>query len=546
MFGYYSDTTTPKTDENNQAMMDKLIYNPVYFSGTSSSPPWGIDFIDTKAQWIWYTKSAGNDAPVNTNSPELIFGSYKGPGTQTTYINANIYCCCDNSCRIVVNGSDTDMNNTKMVIDTWQTDTKGYTGYKVQVYGNNIENIIELYVTNAGGPAGVIFALLDDANNVLFRSCSNNDNPDPNNFVPISDITGSSGSWLFSSKVSKVQVPLTNDFSVQSCADYANLIGFPYIGLQYIQNNEGGSAQCFVSNSLNAASKFGSLGGSVDYDNKTYGIGPANAVYELNTTADPSLIGSLGYIDDNSQLLKYPDSMISYGNTYTELKDYYSNIDIQYYGTLDECKQKCNDNPDCNGFSYSLSQNIGYFSNSNKVFGYRNLTEPLVKNITGITLYMRNPIVNNNDTCSKSINPITADDWISYLQNNSDDVVSEMTSDTTCGLYKTNEQLKEEIEQANEKLNSDSNTLVSQTTNLLTVNGKLNDQVGKDKDIIKKSSKLYNNIKNKYISMLDNNNLNNILDNSNLVIKQSQYYYIIWIILILLIIIGVIIILRRI
>ena len=69
-------------------------------------------------------------------------------------------------------------------------------------------------------------------------------------------------------------------------------------------------------------------------------------------------------------------------------------------------------------------------------------------------------------------------------------------------------------------------------------------------DIIKLEMNFFprNHIKleNKYASMSDNNNLNNILDNSNLVIKQSQYYYIIWIILILLIIIGVIIILRRI
>jgi hypothetical protein len=540
IFGYYSDTSIEKTDETNQSMMDKLIYNPVYFSGASGSPPWGIDFIDTNAQWIWYTKGAADGAPDNTNSPELIFGAYKGPDTQTSYVTATIYCCCDNYCTIKINGDDTDMNKNKMVIDTWQTDTKGYTGYKVQLYQPPNDNIIELYVTNSGGPAGVIFAMLDDDNNVLFRSHAN-DGPT----IASSDVNGT-GSWLFSSKVSKVQVPLTNEFSVQSCADYANLIGFPYIGLQYIQNNEGGTAQCFVTNSLDNGTKFGSLGGSVEYNNKTYGIGPANAVYELNSTADPSLIGSLGYINENSQLLKYPDSMISYGNTYTELKDYYSNPDIQFYGTLDECKKKCNDNPECNGFSYSLSQNTGFFSNTDKVFGYRNLSEPLIKNITGITLYMRDPTVNNNETCSKSINPITAEDWMTYLKNNSDDVVSEMTTETTCGLYKTNEQIKQELEQANEKLNSDSDILVSNTTNLIKVNNDLNSQVIEDKNIIKNSSKLYNKIENKYASMFDNNNLNNILDNSNLVIKQSQYYYIIWIILILLIIIGVIIILRRI
>jgi hypothetical protein len=536
-FGYYSDTTIEKTDENNEGLLDKLIYNPVYFAGNSNDGPWGVNFVDTKAQWIWYTKGAQYDAPTNENNPELIFGNFLGPSSESYNIIGNIYCCCDNSCTIKVNGSDTDINNNKMIVNGW-----GIHNYKVWINRAPSFNIIELYVINSGGPAGVMLSILNDDNKVMCRTNANlNDGP----FVDSSDVGGSCD-WRFSSKVSKVQVPLTNEFSVQSCADYANLIGFPYIGLQYIQNNEGGTAQCFVTNSLNDGTKFGSLGGSVEYNNKSYGIGPANAVYELNNTADPSLIGSVGYINENSQLLKYPDSMISYGNTYTELKDYYSNIDIQFYGTLDECKKKCNDNPECNGFSYSPSQNIGLFSKTDKVFGYRNLSEPLVKNITGITLYMRDPKINNNETCSKSINKVTADDWMSYLKNNSDDVVSEMTTETTCGLYKTNEQIKEELERANEQLNKDSEILVSNTTNLIKVNNTLNSQVNEDKNIIKDSSNLYNKIDNKYASMIDNNNLNNILDNSNLVIKQSQYYYIIWIILILLIIIGVIIILRRI
>jgi hypothetical protein len=547
MFGYYSDTTTPKTDENNQAMMDKLIYNPAYFTGNAGGGPWNIDFIDKNANWIWYTKDSGNFAPVNTNNPELIFGAYKGPGTETTLINVNIYCCVDDYCTIKINGSDTDLNNNKMAVNYSNLGT-GYTGYKVQIYGNNLENIIELYVTNTGGPAGIIFALLDDANNVIFRSFTNNGNPNPNNSVTISDIAGSSGSWLFSSKVSKVQVPLTNDFSVQSCADYANLIGFPYIGLQYIQNNEGGTAQCFVTNSLTNGTRYGSLGGSVDYNNKTYGIGQANAVYELNNIGDPSLLGSIGYIDENSQLFKYPNDMISYvdSDTYTELKGYSSNADIQFYGTLDECKKKCNADDLCNGFSYDAKNNMGYFSKTNSVFNYRNTSEPLIKNINGINLYMREPKVLNNETCSKSINHVTSDDWMNYLKNNSEDVMSEMTQETTCGLYKTNEQIKEELERAKAQLNKNSEILVNNTTTILKTNNSLNSQVNEDKNIIKNGSNLYDKIDNKYASMVDNNNLSNILDNSNLVIKQSQYYYIIWIILILLIIIGVIIILRRI
>jgi hypothetical protein len=530
-FGYYTDTTIEKTDETNQAMLDKLVYQPVFFAGNSGDGPWGVDFIDKSAQWLWYTQNAQADAPINENKEELIFGSYTGPSDESNYIIGTIHCCCDNFCKIKVNGSNTDINDTEMQVNGWST-------HKFQVWINPSPstNIIELFVINAGGPAGVMLSILNDNNEVICRTTTN--------FLNTSDVGGSC-TWLSSSKVSKVQVPLTNEFSVQSCAEYANLIGFPYIGLQYIQNNEGGTAQCFVTNSLDNGTRFGSLGGSVEYDNKTYGIGPANAVYELNNTADPSLIGSIGYIDENNQLLTYPNSMISYGDTYTTLKDYQSNGDIYYKGSLDECKQKCNENEKCNGFNYLPESECGFFSSTDTVYGYRNTNENI--NIyKGSVLYMRDPKINNNESCSKSINPITADDWISYMKNNSEDAVSEMTSETTCGLYKTNQQLKEELEITNKNLNKNSEILVSNTTNIINTNEKLSSQIKKDKNVIKDSSKLYGGMEETTTYMVDNNNLNNILENTNIVIKQSQYYYIIWIILIVLIIIGVIIILRRI
>jgi hypothetical protein len=530
-FGYYNDTTTEKTDETNQEMLDKLIYQPVYFAGNSGDGPWGVDFIDKRAQWIWYTKNAQSDAPNNEVNAELIFGSYIGPFEEKNYTTGTIYCCCDNFAKIKVNGSSTDINGTEMQVNGWSIHK-----FEVLISPSPSTNIIELYVINAGGPAGIMLSMLNENNEVMCRTTTDT--------LTSSDIGGLC-TWLTSSKISKVQVPLTNDFSVQSCAEYANLIGFPYIGLQYIQNNEGGTAQCFVTNTLENATKYGSLGGSVEYNSKTYGLGPANAVYELNNTADPSLIGSIGYVDENNQLLTYPDSMISYGDTYTELKDYQSNGDIYYKGSLDECKKKCNENEKCNGFNYLPESECGFFSSTDKVFGYRNISEKI--NIyKGSILYMRDPKINNNESCTKSINSITADDWMSYLKNNSEDIVSEMTSETTCGLYKTNQQLKEELDLANEKLNNNSEILISNTKNIIDTNKKLNTQVKEDNSVIKDSYKLYDSMGKTTTYMVDDNNLNNILNDTNIVIKQSQYYYIIWIILIVLIIIGVIIILRRI
>lgn len=534
LFGYFSDTTIEKTAETDQSIFDKLVLSPVYFAGNSGDAPWGVDFIDPNAQWIWYTKDAQYDAPINENKAELIFGVYENPVDH--YVTGRVYCCCDNSCIIQINNrKNPDKSDELIYVNGWGNQPKGYTGYDIQFNPGN--NYIEMRVTNMGGPAGVMLSVLNENNEVMFRTTTLLNNT--------SDIQGGKCTWLYSSKLSKVPVPLTNEFSVESCAKYADLIGFPYIGLQYIQNNEGGTAQCFVTNSLENGTRYGSLGGSVEYNDKAYGIGPVNAVYEMNNTADPSLIGSIGYINENNQLLKYPDSMISYSDTYTEIKGYNSNSDIYYKGTLDECKDHCNKIDGCNGFNYIPSQQLGYFSKTDKVFGYRNMNEP-INLYKDSNLYMRDPKINNNESCVKSINPVTSDDWMSYLKNNSDDVVSEMTTDTKCGLYKSNEQIKEELDKTNEILIKKSENLINNTNNIINLNHNLNTQVIEDDIAIKDGTKLYNDMGETYIDMIDTNNLNNILNNSNLVIKQSQYYYIIWIVLILLIIIGVIIMLRRI
>ena len=248
--------------------------------------------------------------------------------------------------------------------------------------------------------------------------------------------------------------------------------------------------------------------------------------------------------------------MISYANTYTVLDGYSSNMNVNNKiidGGLEKCKEHCNSISDCNGFTFDETNNKGYLSNktSNKVFGYRNLTEPLVKTRQNYKLYMRDPKINNNHkSCSNEINKInniTADDWVNYLNNNNNNNNNSlMTSGTTCGLYKSNKQIKERLELANNQLDKVYDNLLNNTTDVIRLNNNLDSQVNKDKEIITGTSDLYNEIDNKYKLMSDNNNLNNILNNSNLVITQSQYYYIIWIILILLIIIGVIIILRRI
>ena len=543
------------TDIKNKSikpLKENGLYKRVYSAGSYNTPPWNVNFPDNKAKWIWYTENANSHAPQNgidnstnhSNDPQLIFGAYLGPHNQDNIINGVIRCCCDNYCIIKVNGRQTDEHNISMNVNGWGIHTFNV---KLNPYPNF--NIIELYVINAGGPAGVILSIFDNAGSVICRT-----NPTPttqnNNYTKSSDVGGLC-IWLYSPSFSKVQLAGDNNYTVSTCAEYAKKLGYQYIGLQNIDNGE---AQCYVSNNFTDAISQGLSEGYVKYGDKKYGIGNANAVYEFSNaaTSDYNLIGSVGYVDESNNLFKYPNSMISYENTYTALNGYSSNMDInnttKICNGLETCKQTCNSDINCNGFTFDSRPTVdkGYLSNKSnkKVFGYRNKTEELKKTTPNYKLYMRDPKINNHFSCSKIVNSnnnkITATDWANHSN------IGNMNNETTCGLYKFNKDIQEQLETAKRELNNNRNELIDKTIDVITTNNDLHSQMIDDETLITNTSTLYDEIDDKYAYMVDNKNLNNILDNSNLVIKQSQYYYIIWIVLILLIIIGVIIILRRI
>ena len=518
------------------------VYQPVYFLGKHNSSPWRISFPDNQAQWIWYKQPDGNNnADNNKGNPKLILGIYQSPSSQKDITTANIYCTCDNSYIMKVNNKNKDNNERVMEGTAWNI-IDNYTVYLQPGY-----NIIEVYVVNEGGPAGFIFSMKDNTGKVIFRSYAKINNAP---IVTSSDI-GGSGIWLYSKDFSTVQDAGTNNYTVTTCAEYARKLGYQYIGLQNKQPD--GSAQCFVSNNLIEAQKYGSAIGFTMIDNKTYGIGNVNAVYEFNAAnSHYNLIGSVGYVDESNNLFKYPENMISYADTYTTLDGYSSNMDVnnttKICNGLETCKQTCNSDISCNGFTFDSSPTVdkGYLSNKSnkKVFGYRNKTEELKKTTPNYKLYMRDPKINNHFSCSKIVNSnnnkITATDWANHSN------IGNMNNETTCGLYKFNKDIQEQLETAKRELNNNRNELIDKTIDVITTNNDLHSQMIDDETLITNTSTLYDEIDDKYAYMVDNKNLNNILDNSNLVIKQSQYYYIIWIVLILLIIIGVIIILRRI
>jgi hypothetical protein len=532
--GCYKDTPTRAMIPTGELSYN---YNPVYFAGSYSIPPWNLttSYIDPTAQWIWYTEDASVNAPGNP-TPVLILGVYNN--STGSYQYANIYGCCDNYCNLVINSSNVDISGNIMGISGgWNGN--GDTGMAVTF--NPGTNYIEVYVTNISGPAGLLLSFIDQTDNTTVF-CNTNTNGNQN-----------MGEWYYSLISPKYNAPFVQSYSVQTCADYAKLFNYNYFGLQNIQDNNPGTAQCFVSNDLNTSEEYGFLGGSVNYNKKTYGLGYTNAIYNLDFSGNPSNMGLVGYVNELNQLSEYPSSMISYGTseTYSILPGYDSsgnNIQIYNDVTLDQCMSYANSNSSSYGFSYDTSQKTCYLKNKNMYSPYslnpnNGLDSlPPLQPQDNFLLYMKQPtIINENSSCPTQLDTISSTEWSNYTNTGVD-----MSSTTLCKLQKANNKILQTRQNYQNSLNSSSTIFTDNIKQMMNLNNNLNEQMIIDQDILTNNVSLYQDVQEKYndITKNVNGNINSILNNSNGVVQQSRYYYILWIILAILIIIGVIYLLK--
>jgi hypothetical protein len=523
---------------------------PVYVAGNYGCSPWGGNtFPVSEAQWIWYTENSASNAPTNSNNPVTIRGTINV--TSTSIVYAEIYALCDNYCTISVNSINTNENllqssitDSRQLTCTSEVMTvsaysgNGKTGYIVPLSPGT--NYIDVGVVNTGGPAGLCLALIVESsqpyieNNLLNITASSNGSQ----YYCTNDTN-----WTYLTDNSNLVTPYSQSFSIESCGKYAYENGYQYFGLQNIMNNNLNSLQCFVSNDLSQATQYGSWDGSVTNNGNVLGLGSVAAVYNINSPGNYDNIGKVGYINEQNQLLQYPSSMIQQGTgtSYTTL----NNIDSpgNNINTLnlnnEECEQQCNQTTGCYGYTY-ISPNTCNLKNSN-VFSYSNLSGPLAPS-QGTNLNMRGIQITNDISCPKEIKNINTLDWGNY--NMSQD---QMTSTTTCGLEKINQQLVEEREQSEVGLNSIISQISKGLSSLMTSNQEMTQQMDLEHNIINNNISLYDVLYDKYQKIMkgDYNNVNNILANSEITVLQSRYFYVLWAILAIAIIISLIMLIRK-
>ena len=338
----------------------------------------------------------------------------------------------------------------------------------------------------------------------------------------------------------------SSSYTYDTCQQYASSNGYKYFGLQNAQSvttttsssgkknkNKGSTtttsvaAQCFVSNDLSGAEQYGQEEPCPNINGQNFGSSMINALYRINkingsTNFNSSQIGSMGYIDENSNLYAYPDSNLQLSSNYTMYTNYDSpGNDIQNASisgtTIDNCESTCTINQDCYGFTYDLSNNICYPKTSSI---YPNSAR---QPSNSMNLYVRNKSISKPPlgvtSNIKNVDSLTYNTFTNSGQQ----------TGSAYGLANVSSTQKQELEQIQSTLKSLAQQIVDLNgtfnENDLLVNTQTTTNMQSVDQYLSELNKIKSNIKN------FDDNYTNILNDSDIVVLQENYNYMFWSIL---------------
>ena len=259
----------------------------------------------------------------------------------------------------------------------------------------------------------------------------------------------------------------------------------------------------------------------------------ANAAYNIQQQSFPQNMGLYGYVDADSILKQYPESMVGFINDYQIYQNTDSvGNDITSLVTSDQngCQTACNNNADCAAFVYQSSSQTCWLKNRSAY--PRGDKQPNNNVILGV----RQPGLMNSKSCSNKIVNIDTIQYDNYLKGQA------MTSDTQCSAPLVSQSDQIEFDNIKSQLITLGNDIISKMENLYNEDNKINENLNTTGEQFKKDLEKYKvlNLKiKKELNLQDNNiegiqNLNDIngmLNDSDLRVLQENYSYIMWSIL---------------
>jgi type II secretory pathway pseudopilin PulG len=317
----------------------------------------------------------------------------------------------------------------------------------------------------------------------------------------------------------------SSTYSFSTCKDAAKTSGNKYFALQ---GTSAGSSKCFVSNDLSTAMKYGKATpcSNSSTDDKQYGNNSINAIYRMSETGDISSVGKIGYVDNNSNLTEYPDSMIDLGITFNQYNNYgttLSKIDSLSNATYDKAVSKCVGNSSCYGFTIDTSTNLAQF------YG-KDIIKPSSRILkSNSNLYIRELSIKNlSSTCNKKVENIDSNQWKNYVKKS-----GYMSPSSPCDVSKA-------IVNASTKSNSVQSQIIQVSKQIISILNNLNKQTetvnsktGLNTNTIQANIQKYNDVIVQMSEFTDirENNIGNIVKESDIKVLQENYGYMFWTIL---------------
>lgn len=243
----------------------------------------------------------------------------------------------------------------------------------------------------------------------------------------------------------------------------------------------------------------------------------ANALYKLNQVGNPSEMGKIAYIDDDSNLHSYQQNQLSLSNDYIKFENTDNNgNDIPSAAfsnaNLSSCKMSCNNNKSCYGIVYDNETKTCYPKNQNI---YPNTSKQLS---------------NNKDLYIRKKNIIQYPNGIDRQINNIDSIQFKNYKTTDKNINYT---LNGITEKQRTQLDNLKNKLDNLSSKILNIGSKIHQN---DLNVTQQSIQNTNSLSK---MLNDTNNINqqivnydtsvdNILNDSDIMLLYENYNYLFW------------------
>jgi hypothetical protein len=232
-------------------------------------------------------------------------------------------------------------------------------------------------------------------------------------------------------------------------------------------------------------------------------------------------MGKVAFIDENSKLHSYPSDNVKYNNTYTKISganSAYNDIPGAAYGsaTVDQCETSCDNNTSCAGFAFSKSNNVCWPKTSSMY------PTGDIQLDTETDLYVRQK------------EPLSPPIGVSSTTNNTNSIIYQNYINggdlgKSYGLANATSVQKQQLAQLQSKMNQITSQINDLTSRFGSGTIASEDQSKKNVSGLGDYLTSLTNT-NKKISNFSEN-VDNILDDSDIVVLQKNYDYLFWTIL---------------